>query len=75
MICQDLSEPDPVEVTVKRQGNLKNAENEEDEESKFLHEKNTSSNNLTPHVLLSEYYSEALGKMVVYLIPNLILLL
>jgi len=33
-ICEDLPEPDPVEVTVKRQGNLKKAEDEEEEESK-----------------------------------------
>ena len=39
VICEDHLEPDPVEATVKRKGNLKNVENEEDEESKFLHEK------------------------------------
>ena len=31
VICEDLSEPDPVEVSLKRQGNLKKAEDEEDE--------------------------------------------
>jgi hypothetical protein len=35
VICEDLPDPDPVEVTMKRQGNLKKAEDEEDEESKF----------------------------------------
>ena len=40
VICEDIPEPDPLEVTVKRQGNLKKAENEEDEESKVWHKKN-----------------------------------
>ena len=39
VIC-DLPDPDPVEVTMKRQGKLKKAEDEEDEESKFWHEEN-----------------------------------
>ena len=39
VICEDLPEPDPVEVTVKRQCNLKKAEDEEDEESMFRYEK------------------------------------
>ena len=30
VICDDLPEPDHMEVTVKRQGNLKIAEDEED---------------------------------------------
>ena len=34
VICDDLPETDSVEVTVKRQGNLKKAEDEEEEESK-----------------------------------------
>ena len=37
-ICEDLPHPDPVEVTMKRQGNLKTAEDEEDEEGKFWEE-------------------------------------
>ena len=35
VICDDLPETDSVEVTVKRQGNLKKAEDEEEEESKY----------------------------------------
>ena len=35
VICGDLPDPDPVEVTIKRQGNLKKAEDEEDEEGEF----------------------------------------
>ena len=34
VICDNLPETDSVEVTVKRQGNLKKAEDEEEEESK-----------------------------------------
>ncbi len=38
VICEDLPDPDPVEVTMKRHGNLKKSEDKEDEESKFWHE-------------------------------------
>ena len=38
VICGDLPDPDPVEVTMKWQGNLKEAEDEEDEEGKFWKE-------------------------------------
>ncbi len=38
VICDNLPESDPVEVTVKRQGNLKKAEDDEDKESEFWHE-------------------------------------
>ncbi len=40
VICNDLPGTDRVEVTMKREGNLKKAEDEEDEETKFGHEKN-----------------------------------
>ena len=43
VVCEDLPDPDPVEVTMKRQGNLKKAEDEEDEESKFWHEEKLQS--------------------------------
>ena len=43
VVCEDLPDTDPVEVTMKRQGNLKKAEDEEDEESKFWHEEKLQS--------------------------------